>query len=125
MKKILLVSVAFLSSLAMANDPLYNKQWALQNNGQVILKNISDLERVRVSGIVGNDINWIDTKDIPSSRKEIIVAVLDSGLEIEHPDLVGRIWYNEKLCQNAPNAKNLACNGFNFLDYNNNVTDDV
>lgn len=125
MKKILLVSFAFISSLAFANDPLYSKQWALQNNGQFILKNISDLERVRVEGLPGNDINWIDTSNIKSTKNEIIVAVLDSGLDIDHPDLIGRIWYNEKICKNAPNAKNLACNGFNFLDYNNNVTDDV
>lgn len=131
MKKILLMSLAAWSTFAVGNDnleindPLYNKQWALKNNGQVILKNISDLERIRVEGIAGKDINWIDTNDIPSSKKEIIVAVLDSGLDVEHPDLKGRVWYNEKLCTNAPNAKILACNGFNFLDMNNNVIDDV
>lgn len=109
----------------ISNDPLFTKQWALKNNGQVILRNISDLERVKVVGIPGKDINWIDTSLIPTTKKEIIVAVLDSGVDISHTDLSGRIWYNEKLCTNAPNAKILACNGFNFLDGNNNVADDI
>jgi cell wall-associated protease len=131
MKLALLLSLFSLSGIALGteslavNDPLYNKQWALKNNGQVILKNISDLERVRVEGIPGNDINWVDTSGVAATKKELIVAVLDSGMDIDHPDLKGRVWYNEKLCTNAPNAKILACNGFNFLDGNNNVADDV
>ncbi|MBC7537780.1 MAG: S8 family serine peptidase [Bacteriovorax sp.] len=131
MRLTLLLSLVSLTTIALGadnlviTDPLFSKQWALKNNGQVILKNISDLERVRVEGIAGNDINWIDTSGVATTKKELIVAVLDSGMDINHPDLVGRVWYNEKLCANAPNAKILACNGFNFLDGNNNVADDV
>ncbi|MGZ3806477.1 MAG: S8 family peptidase, partial [Bacteriovorax sp.] len=118
-------TMAFGADSLVVNDPLYSKQWALKNNGQVILKNISDLERVRNPGIPGNDINWVDTSAIATSKKDLIVAVLDSGVDIDHPDLKDRIWYNDKLCTNAPNAKNLPCNGFNFLDGNNNLSDDV
>lgn len=106
-------------------DPLFSKQWALKNNGQVILKDISDLERIRVQGIAGSDIHWANTSDMVTPKKDLIVAVLDSGVDIDHPDLKGRIWYNENLCTNAPNAKNLPCNGFNFLDGNTDVSDDV
>ncbi len=116
---------AFSADNLAVNDPLYTRQWALKNNGQTILKNISDLERVRVVGIPGNDINWIDTSAIASPKKDLIVAVLDSGVDIDHPDLKGRIWYNDKLCTNAPNAKNLPCNGFNYLEGNTNVSDDI
>lgn len=107
-----------------AADPLYIKQWALKNNGQVVLRYISDLERIKVQGLPGQDINWVDTSLLPATKKELIVAVLDSGLDIEHPDLKGRIWYNEK-CTNAPNAKILPCNGYNYLEMNNNLTDDI
>lgn len=122
---ILISTSAFSADNLVIKDPLFSKQWALKNKGQVILKNISDLERIRVEGIAGSDINWIDTSNIESSKKELIVAVLDSGVDIDHPDLKNRIWYNENLCTNAPNAKNLPCNGFNFLDNNTNVNDDV
>jgi cell wall-associated protease len=107
-----------------STDPLFTKQWALLNEGQVVLKNISDLERVSVKGLPGMDINWVDTKDNKTEKEELIVAVIDSGVDIEHPDLKGRIWYN-KICDGAPNAKNLACNGFNTLENNNLVTDDI
>ena len=120
-----LTTSAFSSDVSSFSDPLVKKQWALKNNGQVILKSISDLERVKVVGIPGIDINWIDTSALETSKKDLIVAVIDSGVDINHPDLKGRIWYNEKLCNNAPNAKILACNGFNFLDGNNDLTDDV
>lgn len=131
MKKITLLALTALSTLSHAgdnaafNDPLFSKQWAMKNNGQVILKNISDLDRIRVQGIPGTDINWVDTANIATTKKDLIVAVLDSGVDIDHPELKGRIWYNEKLCTNAPNAKNLPCNGYNFLDGNTNVADDV
>lgn len=129
MKNISLITLSVLSTITIAgdhfSDPLFNKQWALKNSGQVILKNISDLDRIRVQGIPGTDINWIDTSARESSKKELIVAVLDSGVDIDHPDLKGRIWYNEKRCTNAPNAKNLPCYGFNTLDGNNNVSDDI
>ena len=129
MKKIiistLLIQVISTSAFAQANDPLYSKQWALENSGQVILKNISELERIQVKGIPGIDINYVDTKDIQSSKSELIVAVLDSGLDINHPDLKDRIWYDHKLCDNIPNAGVKACNGFNFLDNNNVLIDDI
>lgn len=125
MKTILLSTLLINSAFAGSTDPLYSKQWALENSGQVILKNISDLERVQVKGIPGIDINWIDTSERESAKRELIVAVLDSGVDVNHPDLKGRIWYNEKLCAKAPNAANLACSGFNHLENNNVLTDDV
>nr|BDT27202.1 S8 family serine peptidase [Bacteriovorax sp. HI3] len=127
MKKIIFTTLVLqsLTALAGTNDPLYNKQWALENSGQVILKNISDLERVQVKGLPGVDINWVDTKEAKTEKKELIVAVLDSGLDLEHPDLKDRIWYNEKLCAGATNAANRPCYGYNYLDNNTILTDDV
>lgn len=127
MKKLIFTTFSLhaLASFAASNDPLFSKQWAMENNGQVILKNISDLERVQVKGIPGADIRWVDTKEMKSEKKELIVAVLDSGLDLEHPDLKDRIWYNEKLCAGATNAANRPCNGYNYLDNNTILTDDV
>lgn len=126
MKKIILTSFILSSQvLASSSDPLFNKQWAMENSGQVVLKNISDLERIQVKGIAGIDINWVETKDITSEKKELVVAVLDSGLDTDHPDLKGRIWFNEKLCSGGNNPAGRACSGFNFLDNNTVLTDDI
>lgn len=123
-----LIFASLFSTLATAQsvDPLYSKQWALENKGQIILKNITDLERVQVKGLPGVDIRWVDTKGLPSTKKEIIVAVLDSGLDLEHPDLKGRIWFNEAICGGlATIPANRSCYGHNYLDNNTILTDEV
>ena len=121
---ILIMLISF-KAKSNVNDPLFAKQWGLENTGQIHLKNINDLERVAIPGIPGIDINWLDTKDRKSSQNEIIVAVLDSGLDIGHPDLKDRIWYNKKLCEGATNTSAKACNGFNFLENSTILTDDI
>ncbi len=131
--KSLLLTVITLQSLFIGNlqaevsltDPLAKKQWAIKNEGQVVFKNISDLERLPIQGKAGIDINWVNTDNFATSKKELIVAVIDSGVDIKHPDLQGRIWFNEKICNPAVNTPNRACNGFNFLDNNTDLTDDV
>ena len=119
------INGAFAQAQSFPNDPLVKKQWALKNDGQVIFKNISDLERLAVTGKSGVDINWVNTDLIPSTKKELIVAVIDSGVDIKHPDLSGRIWFNNKICNPEVSTPNRACNGFNFLDNNTDLTDDV
>jgi hypothetical protein len=113
-KTLILLSLTALSITANAYDgeikeTLFPKQWALKNNGQVILKDVSDLERVKVQGIPGVDINWIETGSLLAPKNELIVAVLDSGIDVDHPDLKGR----------------LTSVRWNFLDGNINVADDM
>lgn len=130
MKNFIITTCILTSSLIKAEDlssadTLFNRQWGLSNNGQTIFLQDSDLSRKQMKGIKGLDINYLATDKITSKKTELIVAVIDSGIDLNHPDLKDRIWYNSKLCLNAPNAKNLPCNGFNFLDNNTNLTDDV
>lgn len=40
--------------------------------------------------------NYIQTLDFIPERMEVIVAVIDSGFDIDHPDLKDNIWTNEK-----------------------------
>lgn len=55
------------------NDTFFNQQWHLNNTGQS-------------GGTVGNDIRMCQAWDITMGCGNIIVAVLDQGLEINHPD---------------------------------------
>jgi len=61
------------------NDPLFNDQWALNNLGSDGGKERADLDAVEA---------WKTTKGSP----EVVVAVLDSGVDYTHEDLVGNMW---------------------------------
>lgn len=39
---------------------------------------------------------YLETLPFVPERKEVVVAVIDSGFDIEHPDLKDQIWKNEK-----------------------------
>jgi subtilisin family serine protease len=62
----------------LPNDPRFDEQWALVNNGQN-------------GGTKGADISasvaWAKTK----GSDDVVVAVLDSGVDYTHPDLVTNI----------------------------------
>lgn len=67
--------------LATPNDPQYSSQYALTN------------------------INWQNLFDnLPPAQKQIIVAILDSGIEITHEDLKNNIWENPAEANGQPNV---------------------
>ncbi len=65
------------------NDPLLNVQWHYQNNSGYALGDIF---------VKGADINLFKAWDITKGRKEVVVAIIDSGIDLEHPDLKASIW---------------------------------
>ncbi len=61
------------------NDPMFAEQWALNNTGQNGGKQKADIDVLKA---------WQKTK---GSRK-VVVAVLDSGVDYTHQDLVANMW---------------------------------
>lgn len=64
-----------------------SKQWAIQNNGQTV---------DRSTGTSGFDINLVDAWDITRGNQQIVVGIIDTGVDISHPDLANNIWVNPK-----------------------------
>lgn len=58
------------------NDPQYANQWGLNNTGLY-------------TGTAGVDINAENAWNITKGSREVVVAVLDHGFEMNHPDLQG------------------------------------
>ena len=61
------------------NDPRFEEQWALTNDG-------------RNGGKKGADISALQAWATTKGSDEIVVAILDSGVEYTHADLINNIW---------------------------------
>jgi subtilisin family serine protease len=71
----------------MPNDEMFSKQWYLNNEGQIPPTG-------RGNAKIGADINMVNAWDIEKGSDKIIVAILDSGIKDDHPDLRNRMWIN-------------------------------
>jgi len=89
------------------NDLFSSQQWALKNTGQSILHEIDDINSFAVKGLVGQDIGLgaLVGKLDGLFKREVVVAVLDSGSSLEHVDLKGSIFKNSIECDAAGNIK--------------------
>lgn len=74
-------------ALATPIDHHYSNQWYLTENGQ-------DVPGTVLPGSV-NDIDWQFAMGIYTGTHDTIVAVLDSGVSIDHPDLILAYLFNE------------------------------
>jgi subtilisin family serine protease len=66
---------------AVPNDTRYPQMWNLNNTGQS-------------GGTPGADISAPEAWDITTGDPNIIVAVVDTGVDYQHPDLAANIWTN-------------------------------
>ena len=69
------------------NDPFFANQWGLFNNGQTI-EGVTGL----VNADIGADVAWFSSERGDSNP--VTVAVIDSGIDQNHPDLVNSLWQN-------------------------------
>lgn len=69
-------------------DSKYKQLWGLKNSGQ------RDSDGTR--GVSGVDINVEKAWDIHTGSKNMIVAIIDTGIDFSHPDLAENLWTNMK-----------------------------
>lgn len=74
------------SAGARSNDPLLSKLWGMINTGQA-----DSSGRVGAAGI---DINATNAWKIQRGSSEVIVAVIDTGVNYKSKDLAGNMWVN-------------------------------
>lgn len=90
---------------AIPNDPEFNRQWGLRNVGQTVNG---------TTGTFDADIDANQAWDQTIGNSNVIVAIVDSGVDVLHPDLVANMWVN---------TNEIAGNGVD--DDGNGFVDDV
>jgi len=78
------------------NDPMFSLQWNLHNTGQN-------------GGTAGADIHAEQAWALSTGSSNVVVAVLDTGIDYTHPDLAAQVW-------SAPAA--FAASGDNGVEVN-------
>ena len=81
------------------NDPSFSSQWALQNTGQT-------------PGTPGADIGAVSAWDITTGSRQVVVAVIDSGVDYTHQDLSENVFTNAGDC----NADGIDDDGNGYAD---------
>ncbi|MDD4688790.1 MAG: S8 family serine peptidase [Eubacteriales bacterium] len=99
-------------------DSDVHKQWGIYNNGQTI------------NGETGRenvDVNLLPAWDITTGQNNVIVGVLDSGIDINNLEITSNIYVNtNEMVENGLDDDNNGyiddITGWNFVDNNNDVS---
>jgi subtilisin family serine protease len=87
---------------AIPNDPQFEDLWGMNNTGQT-------------GGTPDADIDAPEAWDIATGSRDVIVAVIDTGVDYEHPDLAANMWTNDAELNGTPGVD----------DDNNGYIDDI
>lgn len=102
-------------------------QWYLENAGELFKRWISDIDVTYIQGVKHEDIQLLDNEKINTSK--IRVAIVDSGIDLMHPDLKGQIYEDKNecrdlkkynLCLNTNADRNSCHKTFANIDHNSN-----
>lgn len=65
------------------NDPLLYQQWHYNNDGTYLAQSVA-----------GADANVFKGWTVETGKKDVIVAIIDGGFQLDHPDLKDNVWVN-------------------------------
>ena len=104
---------AGIAQAQLPDDPQFSSQWGLRNVGQTFDGSHT--------GTSGADIRAAQGWAL-GMRTRVVVAVLDTGIDLEHEDLAQNLWVNAAEAQGQPGVDDDANgyvddrNGWNFAD---------
>lgn len=108
--------IVTLSQEAPSNDPRLGELWGLRNYGQV------------ADSTIGADSGATHVWSRSTGSKDILVGVIDTGIDYNHQDLAPNVWRNPGEIQNGIDDDGNGfiddLRGWNFAGDNNNPADD-
>lgn len=106
----------------LPNDPSFEKLWGLANTG--------GKDPAGKAGVKGIDINAEKAWDTTTGSKNVVVAVIDTGVDFTHPDLARNAWINSVEAKGKAGVDDDGngyvddIHGYDFANDNGNVIDD-
>lgn len=91
------------------NDPNFSKQYGLRNTGQWL-------------GTKDADVKALKAWDLTTGSRNVLVAVIDTGVDYRHPDLIKNYWVNPGESGTDSRGRNKRTNGID--DDRNGYVDD-
>ncbi|TRZ46234.1 S8 family serine peptidase [Robertkochia solimangrovi] len=105
------------SALPMTtNDPYLADQWHLKNDGTL------------PNSVAGSDINVFPAWDITAGTPNVVVAIVDGGIDTKHEDLIPSLWVNDAELNGEPgvdddfNGYIDDIHGYNFAEQKGEIT---
>lgn len=84
------------SILGFSNDPFSDTQWYIDNQGKYA--NLSAVMKTETLSTKNIDMDVVEAWGIMAGAgvtdKEVVIAVIDTGVDINHPDLAENMWIN-------------------------------
>ncbi len=112
-------------SSIVPNDPLFDQgwQWNMLNTGTVLTGG-GNTAQSKVDADIDMDLAW----EIETGSESIIIAILDGGSRVDHPEFEGRIWTNPEETENGEDSDNNGyvddVYGWDFVDDDNDPSDE-
>lgn len=101
------------------NDTRFGELWGLNNTGQVV---------GGTAGIPGADISAVSAWDVSTGSSSVVVGVIDTGVDFNHPDLAANIWSAPTAFTVTIGGQTITCpqgsHGFNAINNTCNPLDD-
>jgi subtilisin family serine protease len=113
---------------ALPNDTDLAQQWALDNTGQSHGVTDQGGSLTHSKGTLNADVNAPEAWAAQTLRDPVVVAVIDTGVDIAHPDLANSLWINTAENAGSPSVDDDGngfvddVHGYDFKDDNGDPT---
>lgn len=101
------------------NDTRFGELWGLNNTGQTVGGQ---------TGVAGADISAVQAWDVSTGSSSIVVGVIDTGVDYNHPDLAANIWSAPEAFSVTVGGQTINCpagsHGYNAVNNSCNPLDD-